>query len=54
MFLLLNWLNELNMKKANEKICSKTGHSRSRFVDLQEKATLFKVAYVYRKLFFIR
>ena len=38
MFLLLNWLNELNMKKANEKICSKVGGILDQsLIDLQEK-----------------
>lgn len=40
MFLLLNWLNELNIKKANEKICSKTGSILDRnLIDLQEEKT---------------
>ena len=44
MFLLLNWLNELNMKKANEKICSKVGGILDQsLIDLQEeKSNLFR------------
>ena len=44
MFLLLNWLNELNMKKANEKICSKVvGILDQSLIDLQEeKSNLFR------------
>ena len=44
MFLLLNWLNKLNMKKANEKICSKVGGILDQsLIDLQEeKSNLFR------------
>ena len=44
MFLLLNWLNELNIKKANEKICSKVGGILDQsLIDLQEeKSNLFR------------